>query len=543
MISTIQKTRSSIIFLLFCLLYGCIVLNLFFIQIRYHAFYKNLGHKQYNVTVTQAPPRASIYDRSGVTALALNKDTVSAFILPKNLESLQTLKPFLAKHFPQAVERLKNHKNSHFMYIKRRLSDYDIKLITEANIPDIKFLNEPSRFYPIESAAQVIGVTDIDNNGLFGIEMQYNALLAGTPTTYTLERDARSGNFYFQKETKIQGKSGQPVVLTIDHNLQFLITEELKATIDQHHAKEGAALIMDPSSGDIYAMTNLPSFNPNDIEALQNQELTKNKIITEVYELGSVIKVCAALSAIEAGVVTPDELIDCENKITTYFDGRRINTVRQSVAGVIPFKEVVARSNNIGTAKVAKRLGAKIYDYYLKLGFSNKTGIGFPGEQKGFLNNPNNWSKQSIISLSYGYEISASLLQLARAFSIIANDGYSAAPRLVLTPATEMPQKKQLFKKESTDIIKEILIKNKAEENLPYRLMYKTGTANILVNGIYDPNRNIFTCAGIIEKGAYKRVIVVFIREVPKHDVYAATVAAPLLERIAKKLAIHDQIL
>lgn len=539
MIQTAGKKRTTYIFFLFCLLYGCIIVNLFFIQIRYHSFYLNLGQKQYHVTVTQAPPRAAIYDRTGKTCLALNKECVSAFILPKNIESPQTLEPFLARHFPQALERLKNHKNSHFLYVKRRLTDEQIALINNSDIQDLKLLKEPSRFYPIESAAQIVGVTDIDNSGLFGIEMLYNTHLAGTPSTYTLERDARSGHFYFQKETKIMGKPGEPLTLTIDSDLQFLVTQELKATLEQFSAKEGAAIIMDPHNGDILAMTNLPSFDPNNIETLENQELTKNKVITEVYELGSVIKTCAALSAIDAGTVTADEPIDCENRITTYFEGRRINTVRQSAAGIIPFKEVIAKSNNIGIAKVAKRLGPKIYDYYTRLGFGSKTGISFPGEQKGLVNHPNNWSKQSIISLSYGYEISASLLQLARAFSIIANDGKDVVPRLTMN--APIAQNKQLFKPESTRIIKDILTKTSSEET-PYRLMYKTGTANTLVNGAYDPNKNLFTCAGIIEKDDYQRVIVVFVKEVPKHNIYAATVAAPLLDRVAKKLLIHDRV-
>lgn len=542
MINSIQKTRSTLVFLFFCFLYGCIILNLFFIQIKYHTFYKNLGQKQYNITVTQAPPRANIYDRSGTISFALNKDSISAFILPKNLESPETLRPFLARHFPSALERLKSHKNAHFMYVKRRLTEEEIALIQDHTIPDIKFLNEPSRFYPFNSAGQIIGTTDIDNSGLFGIEMQYNSLLAGTPSTYTLERDARSGHFYFQKETMVQGKAGQSLTLTLDSNLQFLVSEELKANIEHFKAKEGAALIMDPTNGDILAMTNYPSFDPNNIETLDDQERAKNKIITEVYELGSVIKTCAALSAIEAGVVTTEELIDCENKVTTFFEGRRINTVRHSVAGMIPFKEVIAKSNNIGIAKVAKRIGTPIYDYYTRLGFGSKTGIQFPGEQKGFVNHPKNWSKQSIISLSYGYEVSASLLQLARAFSIIANDGFHVAPRLVMNSEVPLP-KKQLFSMESVNSIKEMLTKQRPNENLPYRLMYKTGTANTLVNGVYDQHRNIFTCAGIIEKDSYKRVIVVFIKEVPKHDVYAATVAAPLLERIAKKVAIHDKMI
>lgn len=536
------KIRAALVFFIFCLLYACIIFNLYLIQIKNHEFYAHLGQKQYHVTITQAPPRAIIYDRYG-NGLAINKESISAFILPKSLEKPDEVKAFLKKHFPQAFERLKTHTNSYFMYIKRRLSPEHINLITQSGIGDIKLLNEASRFYPVESAAQIVGITDIDNDGLFGIELQFNKELAGTPSTFTLEKDARSGHFYFEKKTKVQGKPGTPITLTIDSDLQFIVTEELKAIMEQHEAKEGSALIINPKTGEILAMTNIPTFDPNNTDDLVNMEVTKNKIITEAHELGSVIKACSALAALEDGVVSLDELIDCENRATTFVDRRRINTVPQSVAGIIPFADVVAKSNNIGIAKVAKRLDTKIYDYYKKLGFGNKTGIPFPGEQKGLLTHPSTWSKQSIISLSYGYEISASLLQLARAFSIIANDGYDVKPKLIMDNnyidyTTSLP----LFSLDSTQAIKQILKKRHANIK-GYTLMSKTGTANILVDGKYDQTKNIFTCAGIVQKGDYQRVIVVFINQVAKRNVYAATIAAPLLEKLAKKLMIHDKMI
>ena len=179
--------------------------------------------------------------------------------------------------------------------------------------------------------------------------------------------------------------------------------------------------------------------------------LTKNTVVTEAYELGSVFKICVALAALEEGVVTPDELIDCKNTKTTFIDGRKINTVHE--AGIIPFEEVIAQSNNIGIAQVAQRLGTKIYDHYPRLGFSKKSGIPFPGENKGFINPPNKWSKQSIISLSYGYEVSANLLQLARAFSIIANGGYWIDPRITFD--NQLPRnKKKLYSDESIPLSK-----------------------------------------------------------------------------------------
>lgn len=507
-------------------------------------YFAHLGQQQYELTLTTPPPRAPIFDKTGARMLAMNKDSIAAFLLPRQLEEPQKVKQFLKKHFPQALARLNSHNNTYFTYIKRRLTPAEIRLIEASKLEDIKLLNEPSRYYPLDAAAPVVGITDIDNNGLFGVELVNNALLAGSPTIYCLERDARC-NRYFKKEVKLEGNQGTPVTLTIDSDLQFLAHEAVKDAVNKFNAKEGAALIMNPENGDILAMVNYPSYDPNNI-AHVSQELTKNKCLTECYELGSVIKVCAAMAALEEGVVTPDELIDCKGVKTAYIDGRKINTWRAH--DIIPFEQVVAQSNNIGIAQVAQRIGPKLYDHYTRLGFGQKTALGLPGEQKGFVNPPNNWSKQSVISLSYGYEITATLLQLARAFSLIANGGYLIQPRMIAS-TTSVNKGTQQFSDPTLITIQNILEKTTLEGTARkaaiqgYRVMSKTGTANVLEGNHYNPDRNLYTCAGIVQKDDYKRVIVVFIKEAAQRDLYASTVAAPLFERIAEKTVIHEKVL
>ena len=527
------------------------------IQIMQSSFYSNLGKQQYNITITMQPERAPIYDRTGEKFLAINKDTLSAFILPKQVKSQEILVQFLEKHFPEKIKILEKSKNKHFMFIQRKLTDKQIEIIKKSNIADIHLLKEQSRFYPIESTSTIVGITDIDNNGLSGLELKYNKKLSGKPTTFFLEKDARSGHFYFKKETKVRGKIAEPITVTIDSNLQFLVAQELKESITQYNAKEGAVLVINPENGDITAIANYPYFDPNNTQSFSSQNC-HNKAITQVYELGSVIKVFAALAAIEEEVVTKDEIIDCKNKKTTYIDGRKINTVKAH--GKITFSEVVEKSNNIGIAIIAKRVGEKLYDHYKKIGFGEKTTIGFPAEPRGFVNPPHKWSKQSIISLSYGYEISATLLQLARAFCMIAQDGMPVYPRLVFEK-NETKQKEQfstpLYSKKSIDTIKKILenttLKGTARKARikGYDVMCKTGTANLLVNGTYSQDDNIFTCAGIVQKDNYKRVIVTFVKEVEpsytksgiKRKVYAQSVAVPLFEKVAKKTLIHDKIM
>ena len=543
------KIRTILIFLVFCSLYLVIAVNLFLIQIMQNNFFKNLGKNQYNVTITMQPERASILDRSGKQFLAMNKNCFSAFILPKQIAEKDKVLNFLHTYFPKAAKRFTKNKEKHFMFIKRKLTDEQRNAIQCANLKEIHLLKEPNRFYPIESTSTIIGITSIDNNGLSGIEFKFDKQLSGAPTTFSLQKDARSGCFYFKKETKIAGKTSTPVVLTIDSDLQFLATEELNAWAKKIEAKEGAILVMNPNNGHILAMVNFPYFDPNNKESF-SPEKSKNKIVTESYELGSVIKVFAALSALEEGVTNPDEIVDCKGKKTTFIDGRQINTVKAH--GLLSFSEVVEKSNNIGIAIIAKRLGEKIYEHYKRIGFGQKTNILYPGEQKGFINPPHKWSKQSIISLSYGYEISATLLQLAKAFCIIAHNGVDVQPRLVLSPnnkSSNTQEAKILYSPDSIQAIKQIL-KNTTLRGTArrarikgYDIMCKTGTANLLVNGTYSQNDNIFTCAGIIEKGNYQRVIITFIKEIEKKGVYAQSVAVPLFEKIAEKTLIHDKMI
>lgn len=545
--NTSYKIRASFIFLFFCSLYTLILLNLYSIAIKQRNFFSNLGKQQYMISIKSTPERALIYDRNG-SPLAINKPMLSAFILPKNLDSPKMAERFLKKHFPLALNRLYHHADMHFLYVKRKLSPDQITLIERNNIPDIKLLKEPGRFYPIESSGHLVGITNIDNNGLFGIEGIYDKQLAGEPTTFSLEKDARSGHFYFTKTTEQEGFDGTPITLTIDANLQFLAFEQLAETIDRFKAQEGAVLVINPLNGDIIVMTQWPTFDANNTETIPI-DFTKNIAATNVYELGSVMKVFTALTALEEQVVTADELIDCEDKKTTFIDGIKVNTVHQ--AGIIPFSQVIETSNNIGIAKVAQRLNDKLYDHYKRLGFGEKTSLLWPGQQAGFINPPNHWTKQSIISLSFGYEITASLIQLARALCIIANGGYEITPRIILESTSSKTKEKKgpLYRPESLNTLREILEKTVTQGTAQraimkgYKVMGKTGTANLLIDGVYNPERNIYIFAGIIEKGSYKRVIVTFIKDAAYKDLYAATVAVPLFERVAEHVLIHDKIL
>lgn len=526
------------------------MLHLFGMQIKQHTFFSHLAQKQYQTTVTYTPERASVFDRNG-TPVALNKSAVSAFITPAKIIMHDKLRAFLELYFPQAYTRYLTHQNHAFMFVQRNITEAQTDLISTYGIDEIQFVKEPHRYYPFSALAPIVGITNIDNAGILGIEYLYDIHLKGTPSSYTLQKDARSHYFYFEKQNQNIGLESLPVTLTVDADLQFLVYEELQQTIRKFNAKQGSVIILDPATGDISVMANYPTFDPNNTQHI-DMALTKNYCIAEQYELGSVIKVFAALAALEEGVVTVDEKIDCGNTKTTYIDGRKINT---TVAhGTLTFSQIIEKSNNIGIALIAKRLNEKLYTHYRRVGFGTPTGIELPGEQKGFINPPQHWSKQSVISLSYGYEITTTLLQLARAFGIIANGGRMVQPRVVLPhivkdPTQQFVISEQLYSTDAIESIKQILklttLQGTAQKARMrgYDIMCKTGTANLLENGVYIDTKNSYTCAGILQKNDYTRVIVIYIKEADRPGLFASQVAVPLFEKIAQKTIIHDKII
>jgi len=531
--------RSLFVLIICSIIYGVIAFNLYLIQIQQNNFFKNLGEKQYNVTMQTFPPRAYIYDRNH-NPVAINKDSFAVFILPKTLINKEETLNFLQKHFPQSHQRFSENQQKSFMFIKRNLSQQEIDLIKNSNIIDLHLLKESSRFYPYECMGPVLGITDIDNHGQFGLELQYNQKLQGTPTTFKLKKDAKSHHFYFSKEMTEQGVDGEPINLTIDAVLQHKFQTILDEAVDNYGAAEAGALAIDPVTGELLAIVSYPHFNPNDTKQL-NMETTKCRPISNCFESGSVIKVFAAVAALQEGATTLDEVIDCENTKETYIDHLRVRTVYPG--GKIPFIEVMQHSNNIGIVKVMKRIGTDLYDYYTLFGFGKITGLHFPGEQKGFVNHPSNWSAYSIQSLSYGYEITTSLLHLARAYSLLVNGGYLVTPKLIKDGLVEstgplISQKTLGDMKEMLQSVVELGCGKKAF--IPgYTIYGKTGTAEILENGKYNEDRRLYTFLGAIEKDSYLRVIVCYVKD-SKRATYSSMVTAPLFRKLAESMILHE---
>ncbi len=544
-IDSLEHFRSFFIFSILLILYCIIIGNLYRMQVTQQDFFTRMGEKQYSISITTLPERAYIFDKNG-TPIAINKDSFSAFVLPKQTIDRSATQEFLEKHFPSAATRLTESWDKNFFFIARKLTDAQQEIIKNANLSDIHILQEPSRFYPYKCLSTILGITDIDNHGIMGLEQQYDEILRGTETTHLLKKDARSNHFYFEKELAVLGTPSEPISLTIDANLQFKVTEILKTTIEELEAKEGAIVIMNPDNGEISAMSSYPYFDPNNTENL-NIETTKNRPATQAFETGSVIKTFCALAALDLELTTLDEMINCENTKETKVEGIRVRTTQPH--GILSFKEVIQKSNNIGTVKIAKRINEKLYDYYKLLGLGQATGLNFPGEQKGFVNPPKKWSAYSIISLSFGYEITTTLLQLARALSVVYNGGHLITPTLIKTSTQSLPQAKSpLVSQKAQDDVNTILEACVQEGSgrrgkiTGYKITGKTGTSNILENGKYNENKHLNTFIGYVEKDNYKRVITVFVKESKKAG-YSSTITVPLFRKAAEALLIHDHII
>ncbi len=536
------RIRLGVVLILFGALYILILMRLFLLQIYQKNFFRDLASQQYNFSVKVNLPRGEIFDRSGQELLAFNREVTSAFILPHQFNEQKKTERFLKRFYPTVYKKMKARPDKHFLWLDRILTDDQVTKLKKNGTDDIQFIDEPRRFYFSPSLAHLIGFTDIDGRGISGIELELEKWLGGKPMRMSIQKDARSKNFYFEKLIEQEGYSGKPVKLTIDKNIQNLAFEELESAVQNYQAVSGSVLVLDPDTGQIIAMTNYPSFDPNQ-KNIQKLDITKNFIVSECFELGSVMKAFLALAAIAEGVVTLDEEFDCEGKIT-YVDGFKVENWKS--LGILSFADVIRLSSNVGTAKVVGRIGPKYYDHLKRVGFGAKTGIEFPGERDGFVNPPNNWSKHSAKVMSFGYEIMASLLQLGRAFCIFSNGGYLVNPTLIIDPKIKKgavchPDKIKLYDDKILSQMREILL---GIGNLhPVRgctVFGKTGTARCAIPGGYSDKEHIYTFVGILEKGDYKRVIVTFINRPQKTHLWASEVAAPLFQRVAERMLIYE---
>jgi cell division protein FtsI (penicillin-binding protein 3) len=427
--SSRNLTRNRLYFLAAVLLVWCsvICLRLVYLQIfRYGNFEQRAQHQQQR-TVEVSARRGIIYDRAG-RELAMSVAVDSAFAVPNeipNLAQAVSLVSRITKTDPrELLARCKAAKT--FCWVARKANADTAARIRALNLRGIYFQKESKRFYPKGGlAAQLIGYVGTDDEGLSGIEREYDEKLRGRPGEMLISVDARRKWF---GSVEKQPEPGQNVVLTIDQQIQYIAERELDGAIQQNHAISGTVIVENPRTGEILALANRPTFNPNFSNEITPAKL-KNHAISDVYEPGSTFKLVTISAAVDEGLVRPDELIDCQRGSIVLF-GHRIHDWHPW--GVMTVSDVLAHSSDVGAIKIALRMGdERMYKYIRAFGFGQQTGIELPGETRGMTKPLSRWSKMSIGAIAMGQEIGISAVQLAAMVSSIADDGTLLAPRMV----------------------------------------------------------------------------------------------------------------
>jgi cell division protein FtsI (penicillin-binding protein 3) len=399
----------------------------------YGTFAKQAGHQQQRAIPLEAK-RGVIYDRAG-RELAMSVLVDSAFAVPSEVKDLPTAVSLITRitgdDYNVVLADCRAHKT--FCWVARKANDDTIQRITSLNLQGIHLQKEPRRFYPARDlAAQVLGSVGMEDSGQSGIEHEFDDELKGKAGKMFISVDARKKWF---SDVETQPDPGDNIVLTIDKNIQYIAEKELEQAIHDTQAIAGTVIVENPHTGEILALANRPTFNPNLRKQIKPGTLT-NRAVSYVYEPGSAFKVVTISAALEEKLTNPNEVFDCQMGAIVY-NGMRIRDSRPH--GLLPVWGVLAESSNVGTIKIALRLGEERYYKYIRaFGLGQQTGIELPGETRGITKPPSRWSKVSIAAISIGQEVGVSPIQLSAVMSTLANDGVYVPPRIVT--GTEPPQ-------------------------------------------------------------------------------------------------------
>jgi len=553
-INKTERNRTFIIFIIFGL--WALVISAFLIKLQIFNYGKYVAkvRAQSNRIFKLHPKRGTIYDVNG-EILAISVKTKSLFINNKKKEESKVLFNDLKKKILIGYKKARDIKRrikrgDNFIWVKRKLSLNEIMKLSRMKKntkykSTIGFLDEYKRIYPQkESASHIIGGVGIDEQGLSGIEYEYDSKIMGKGGKVEVLTDAKHRVFSLKYiEKPIQGKD---IYLTIDHSIQYFVERELIKTVKKHQAKGGTVIVMNPRDGQILAMASYPFFNPDRIGKV-NPNTLKNKAISFLYSPGSTFKIILAASALENDICYPQQVFNCYNGVYK-IKNRTIYDVHPY--SKLTFEDVIIKSSNIGAAMIGQRIGKrKYYNSILEFGFGSKTGIGLPGEERGILNPLKKWSQVSIAYLSHGYEISVTPIQMVRAFNVVASGGYLIRPQIISKIRGDELRKDERVKildratlKRVTRIMTDVVNYGTGKKTriAGIDVAGKTGTAKKFKWGQY---RKIYISSfGGFFPADNPRVTMFVVIDEPKNQFYGGDVAAPLFKSIAEKLLIYLRI-
>jgi len=529
------SSRLYALLLIFMLCSIALILRAVNLQVMETDFLQGQGEARFLREVTIPSTRGVISDRNG-EPLAVSTPVDSIWAQPGELleypERIPELARLIGEDADDLERKLTQYAGREFFWLRRRVNPGLAEKIRALEIPGVYQQKEYKRFYPAgEVTAHVIGVTNIDDVGQEGLELAYNSWLAGSSGSKRVIRD-RKGQTVKEIELVKESNPGQNLRLTIDKRLQYLAYRELKATVIEHGAKSGSVVVLDVNSGEILAMVNQPSYNPNNSgNKIGNM---RNRAVTDVIEPGSVMKPIAITSVLEHGIAVASTQVDT-NPGTLRVSGHTIRD--HSNYGVLDVTGVLTKSSNVGVTKLALQLEPEqMWDTYSRFGFGEATGSGFPGESAGILRSHRGWRRLEQATIAYGYGVSTTPLQLAQAYAVIANGGKLYQPSFILgsnnpaIAAIDPDIAATVARMLETVLTAEGTGKRARVAN--YRIAGKTGTSHKSSAGGYEAAKYVSSFVGFGPASAPRLVCVVVINDPSAGEYYGGLVAAPLFSKV-----------
>lgn len=546
----VLQSRLVVLAGLFVFWAAAIVVRLVFLQVVSHEDLLARQERQQRRTITVSAKRGDIFDRNG-RLLAYSVDADTIYAVPSEIADAPraaaalcgALKDCDRKFRDALIARLS--RDGAFAYVKRRVSPAEARRVAALEIDGIGFMKENKRFYPNrELAAHLIGYAGLDNIGLSGVEATHDKIVRGREGTLLVQTDARGRAFNRLERPPTAGGS---LELTIDEQLQHIAERELEVGVRQHRADAGTAIVMDPKTGEILAMANYPTFNPNAYgEAPENAR--RNRAIQDLYEPGSTFKIVTASAALEDRLFNPAEIIDVSAGIIRF--GRRvINDMHRY--GPLSFTDVLVKSSNVGAIKIGARVGADRMNLYVRrFGFGRATSRDFQGESPGIV--WSNLNDSALASVSMGYQVGVTPLQVVTAASAVANGGTLYEPRLVravteggvrtvIKPNAVRTAIKPETAATLTAIMEAVVERGTATRaKVPgYSVAGKTGTADKLVNGRYSATQQNVSFVGFVPSRNPALAIIVMVDSPRDGADTGGVAAAPIFQRIAEDSLRH----
>ncbi len=549
----LEKSRKRAVVIITIIFFGFVVIlfRLVNLMIFDHEKLSERAAQQYIREKTLTPQRGVMWDRN-MKEMATNIETDSLYAVPSSIKDVSSLSsrvaPIIKVSAGEINDLLLRKKEKSFAWISRRMdmeTSHKLNALRESfHDGEIGFVTESKRYYPKgQVASHILGFANIDDKGIAGLELTYNDYLKGEVKSVSVGMDARGNSLVSDVKEAVPGHN---IILTIDEVLQYIVERELTNAMQERKAKASVAIMMNPMTGEILALANRPTYDPN-FPAAANGEEKRNRAITDLYEPGSTMKSILASAALEEKAVRLNDMFDV-SRGTILVAGKTIHDVHRH--GVLNFQEVIKKSSNVGTVKIGMRLGAsKYYEYLNNFGFGKKTGIDFPGEVNGILRNVKNWSGTSLACMSIGQEIGVTPLQMLNAYSVIANGGLLMRPYIVseiISPDGKVikrnspTEERRVISKTTAAAMREILKTVVEEGGTAQRASVKgnlvagkTGTAQIFDPKIkqYSKNRFVSSFVGFAPADNPKVALIVVIYE-PVGQTYGGLVAAPVFKNI-----------